>query len=734
MRNCIKKVIFCSFFTLLFLCVLSQELTFKMDNPRIIRMNNKQWFQFNVYVKASDTGTYLYSSQLAFNVAAPANFITSPSSNIFVDISQGILNGNYYGTPCYTTVKNWGNPATSFGVAVTTNIALNGVDPSEACAKITTSFQKIVTIGTEISNPDGISGTAGITFSPQNMPAGPGQVQNYAVAGIPLPTYYPYTDPNLFEGYDFSSIFLSRIFSNIWGWSQYGGSTNNVQYLDWSIPVNTSVWDSTATIDGTAVTNKLRVHNTAQFIIDPGAQVNCFDSVDIDNLHGLWIRSTPSSTGSFIDNGIISCSDSGSTLIDRYLSQDRWHGYCLPVNSTNTHPFLDLQLISKWYDEPVHTYHTIVNPAGDSILNKQMLGYFVYSNSSLGTNSTISVTGTPNTGDISIPVTATMGQDGPDGWNLIGNPYPSGVIWPSMILSEVDPTMYIFDPQRGNYIFWNSNDVTHTTNISPIIPAMQGFYVHCHAPIPGIGSVAVNNGMRVHDDYSFYKSLFSQDNLLILSANGNDYRDEAQIWFNDSSTPLFDWEHDVYKRWGSDVAPQLYSELPDSNMVTLDVLPWAGSNMVVPMGYKPGVAGTDTIIARNMQSFAATLPIWIKDLKENRLQELTQDSVYIFQSTPADTSDRFRIYFRDPSTGIPETTLSGGIEIYSFDKIVYVKREFSSHLQGDIFLFDMTGREVFSGKLKDILLDRFYPNVNEGCYLVKVISTNTTSTQKVFLN
>jgi hypothetical protein len=242
-------------------------------------MNNKQWFQFDIYVKASDTGTYLYGSQLAFNVAAPANFITSPSSNIFVDISQGILNGNYYGTPCYTTVKNWGNPTTSFGVALTANIALNGVDPFEACALITTSFQKIVTIGTEISNPIGISGTAGITFYPQNMPAGPGQVQNYAVAGILLPTNYPYTDPNLFEGYDFSLIFLSRIFSYVWGWSQYGGSTNNVQYLDWSIPVNTSVWDSTANIYGTAVTNKLRVHSTAQFIINPGAQVNCFDSI-----------------------------------------------------------------------------------------------------------------------------------------------------------------------------------------------------------------------------------------------------------------------------------------------------------------------------------------------------------------------------------------------------------------------------------------------------------------------
>jgi hypothetical protein len=279
MKNYSKILFLTSFFILLSFWGYSQELTFKMDNPRIIRMNNKQWFQFDIYVKASDTGTYLYSSQLACNVATPANFITSPSSNIFVDISQGILNGNYYGTPCYTTVKNWGNPTSTFGVALTANIALNGVDPFEACALITKSFQKIVTIGTEISNPTGISGTAGITFCPQNMPAGPGQVQNYAVAGIPLPTYYPYADPNLFEGYDFSLIFLSRIFSYVWGWSQYGGSTNNVQYLDWSIPVNTSVWGSTANIYGTAVANKLRVHSSAQFIINPGAQVNCFDSI-----------------------------------------------------------------------------------------------------------------------------------------------------------------------------------------------------------------------------------------------------------------------------------------------------------------------------------------------------------------------------------------------------------------------------------------------------------------------
>jgi hypothetical protein len=325
-----------------------------------------------------------------------------------------------------------------------------------------------------------------------------------------------------------------------------------------------------------------------------------------------------------------------------------------------------------------------------------------------------------------------MGTDGPDGWNLIGNPYPSGVEWESVALNNVDPVMYLFDPQRGNYVFWNSLDKTSTNNVSPIIPAMQGFYVHCHAPAPGTGSVTVDNGARLHDNTLFYKSALSRDSLIILSAYGNGYRDEAQIWFNDSSTPLFDEEHDVYKLWGNTLAPQLYSELPDSTLATLNVLPWAGSSRIIPMGYKTGVQGTDTIIARNLQSISDTLPVWIRDLQENRLQELTQDSVYVFQAAPSDQPDRFRIYFEDPSTGIRGETLSG-IGIYSYDKVICVKKEFNFNLKGELILFDMTGRKVFSCRLKDIELNRFYPNVNEGCYLVKVITDTNSIARNIFL-
>jgi hypothetical protein len=709
-----RKAIFSLALIFLTLSSLSGQtyLYFRAVNPRIIRSFNST---YNDYCDNLEFDVEVKASSLSYYYALEIHLTNDTVALKDLDYSEGILSDNGY----YTSTFNLTNGNINLAVASTQQTTSGAQSRFE---QISTYWQILGTLRLRIADPSLLESAVWIS----SLMQGQQYEKTFSPNGIQL--YAGFTC----NGIPFDNLYLGRIFSSGEGWSQFGGTQNDMKYLNWTIPVNTSVWDSIAKLDSVAVTNRLRIHDSAQFILDPGAQVNCFDSVSIDTANGLWIRSNSSSTASFIDNGIISCSNGGSAMIDRYLSQDVWHGYCIPVNSTNTLPFHNLQLIVQWYDEPEHKYHTIVNPAGDSILNTKMLGYFVYSNSSLTSNSTISMTGTPNTGDISIPVTATLGPGGPDGWNLIGNPYPSGVIWPSFILNNVDPTMYIFDPQRGNYIFWNSYDATHTTNITPIIPGMQGFYVHCHAQVPGTGNVAVNNGARVHENYLFYKSVLSQGNLLVLSAYGNGYRDEAQIWYNDSSTTSFDWKYDVYKRWGNNLAPQFYSELPGSIIATMNVLPWADSNLIVPMGYKTGVAGTDTIIARNMQSFADTIPIWISDLQENRLQKLTQDSVYIFQSAPTDAPDRFRIYFKDAPTGIRGKTLPG-IEIYSYNKIIVVKNESVSHLQDDIFLFDLTGREVFSGELKDMNVNRFYPNVNEGCYIVRVISANTTYTRKVYL-
>jgi len=440
-----------------------------------------------------------------------------------------------------------------------------------------------------------------------------------------------------------------------------------------------------------------------------------------------------SSTDSLIDNGAIVYQNNGSVVVECYLSQDRWHGYCIPVISTNTQPFLNLQLLAKWYDEPEHRYKSIVNPAGDSILNSR-LGYLVYSNSSLTGNSTIRVTGTLITGPVGFLMMNHIGPSGPDGWNLIGNPYPSAINWllPGFALSEVDPTIYVFHPETGNYYFWNRHDQLHTTGASPIIAAQQGFYMHANVAGSQSGNVSMDNSIRVHSTQPFYKPDTLLSNYLFLTATGNAFRDETQIRFDSAASSLFDPDHDAYKLTGPEEAPQLCSVLQDSTRVALNTLPFGGTNTVIPLGFHIGVAGTDTLEASNLESFPPGSEIWLEDLKTGIFQFLPDHPRYIFTSSPTNNPLRFRLHFSNPWIGIDHPSFRN-IRIYSFDDYVYVRNLVKGSTRGTMQLFDFLGRKVFEAQLKDMDLNKFHPGVNSGYYMARVVTEDNSSTQKIYL-
>jgi hypothetical protein len=722
-RNC---ALLFFIFTFLTLSVFSQQLTFKMDNPRIIRSNNKQLLRFDVLVKASDTGTYLYGSQISMSCNA-FYFITSPSNNI--EVTKGFISGTYNGNQKYD-INGVNYNGNKFAIGLSSSLSNSGSNPRLACAPVLTEFQVLITIGLEIANPNGI---AGLAFYDGFMHAGPGGLQTYALN--PLPSHGYYTGPNLFEGENFQNLYLSRVFSPSYGWTQYGGPTNDVPYLDWTTPVNTSVWDSLATITGSALVSKLRVHSAGQLVISPGAQMNCYDSVEIGNAQGLWVKSNASYTGSFIDNGIITYKNSGSAAVERYLTQDVLHGYCLPVTTTNTHPFIDLQLLSKWYDEPAHQFRSIVNPAGDSILNHMMLGYLVYSNSSLTGNSTIKATGPLNTGPAGYLMTNHIGPDGPDGWHMVGNPYPSAINWVSdgFALSDVDPTIYVFHPETGNFYFWNRHDQLFTTGASPILSSQQGFWMHATVPGSLSGNISLDNSIRLHSNQPFYRPDTLSNEHLILTVRGNNFIDETRVRFDASTSVLFDSEHDAYKLFGSDDAPQLYTVLEDTTKVALNARPWGGFNTLIPLGFHIPVASSDTIVASNLDSFQPGIVIWLEDKKTGSWLNLMQWPQYVFSALPEDSPDRFMLHFSNPYTGVDSKT-KGSVRIYSYDASVYVVNRQSGLSGGDVFIYDRLGRLVFKDRLGNPGMNKYNPVLTGGYYVVKVVSSEQSTTQKVFLN
>jgi len=552
------------------------------------------------------------------------------------------------------------------------------------------------------------------------------QKEKYFTPSPGIQTYLGFTC----EGTPISNLYLGRIYSSNIGWSQVGGSTEGLQYIDWTTAVNTSVWSDTTGTFGVAqisgaishLASALRIHPSARLKIMPGGWFTCSGATEINEPQGLRVLSDATGTGSFIDNGSITYNTGGTAKVERYFPNDsKWHYYGLPVTTAVAAPFTGLFM--RWFNETTYAFRQIIQV--DTVLYP-LWGYSVQAN---GSNATVAVSGSLNTGNLSTQtLTSTFITTDYDGNNFIGNPYPSGTDWELWSRSGIDPTMYCWN---GNgYETWDAS--THLgTKTDKYIRPEQGFF--CHVTTNGgTGHLSVSNAARTHVVGSYNKSSGINDELkLTATANGID--DQALIIFNSDATVNFDPDYDAYKLTGTLQSPNLYSRLPDGIIAAVNWLPWTGTNQVVPMGFSCGLSGVCRITASNMESFNPTTQIYIEDLKENFTQDLVANPAYDFNYITGENPNRFLIHFSNSTTGISDHQ-SDELQIYSWQDIVYVKHLKPGNLHGTVSIYDLSGREVFNGVLENILLNKYIPDVTSGFYVVKVQTDKVFVTGKVFLN
>jgi hypothetical protein len=171
--------------------------------------------------------------------------------------------------------------------------------------------------------------------------------------------------------------------------------------------------------------------------------------------------------------------------------------------------------------------------------------------------------------------------------------------------------------------------------------------------------------------------------------------------------------------------------LADAN-VTFNALPWAGINTTIPMGFKCGLDGTYTITSEGIGSFRSGTQIFLEDKKENRTQELTLNPVYAFTHAASDDPARFILHFSNPFFGTEETSALG-LAIYSSEDAVYVRNTGAEPLYGDVFVYDLLGRQVNHSKLNGDLITKIRIAARDGYYVVRVITREGTANQKVYL-
>ena len=107
----------------------------------------------------------------------------------------------------------------------------------------------------------------------------------------------------------------------------------------------------------------------------------------------------------------------------------------------------------------------------------------------------IEYTGTLNSGNQTISVTKSN-----NGWNLVGNPYPSYIDWDKIFpdATNINNAVYFYDVSNNQY-----ESRVDYVGASKDIPSGQGFFVHCNDA--GGGSLPLTINHRLNASQTFWK-------------------------------------------------------------------------------------------------------------------------------------------------------------------------------------------------------------------------------------
>jgi hypothetical protein len=505
--------------------------------------------------------------------------------------------------------------------------------------------------------------------------------------------------------------------------------------------------------------------------------------------NGILVLESPSNnftSASFISEGPIT--GSGAEHIQRYIVRYQYHYISSPIQTGitpgNARSDLFTSLGSSFnpnlyeYNE---AYNITGNASGPLVFDPNLMGYGWVMVQPRGTpakdmglgkgysfytdvNGLRTFTGKANTGEVTISgLTFTDNDPTPtdpryyDGWNLVGNPYPSAIDWNLVSKNGIDNAIYVWNGAANRYTAYVNGISSHTGELSNIIPPMQGFFVHANQ---NNSSIVLNNSHRVHADISttrFFKIAGNKKSWTYLTklnnANGgnsqspmirlmlkasNNKTDNTILYFEKDASSGFDSKYDAYAKFSWDAKTAGYADIP--NIYTLagngdiplliNALPDGDkTNLVVPLGIRYGLTGEVSISKSDITIQDAH--VFLVDKVQNTSTNLSAGNKFVYNHTKGDLRDRFELRFRQNNP--PEVINTPSNKVYkekqSFTFEIDTDQIFSETDEGD-FINTIDGIGPNGEDLPEwLVFDNkkmiFYGNPgkhDEGIYTIRLVA------------
>ncbi|MCX8523502.1 T9SS type A sorting domain-containing protein [Chryseobacterium formosus] len=523
----------------------------------------------------------------------------------------------------------------------------------------------------------------------------------------------------IYPDINFSSN-CSNLLTTVWNGTSWNNGTP-------SASINAIIDAPYSTTSNPSFTAKnITINKDAVLEITSGNTINAVD-VTIKN-NGNFIQRDGSGLNY---TGLFSVKKIGTSEVGKYAF---WSS---PVASQNLNNIYGSGNVPEFITEYNTATDNFISAASTTSLFGK--GYSIKTPLPTYLNSLVIFDGVPNNGT----QTFTMSTTG-NGFNLIGNPYPSNldlVAFYNANLGRISNTFYFWD-NTSNSVTVQGGATTSNVGYATYNPASQiwspapnitviptensvkigqGFIVKANNPTDN--SLSFNNSMRVATPSAFYNKNNSATEgkfWLRLNSSYNTNNTFAVAYLDDASNTV-----DQYDSKAIGTGSDAFHTLASAQKLIIQGRESFNINDVVPVGTKHFQNGDFTIsLVQKNGIFNNGQAIYLHD-KVTGIYTNLQNNSYSFTANSGEVSNRFEIVYKLETLSTSEIE-KNSFEIYRNGEDFFVRNDKNID---NVIVFDASGRKIqtIQGGLKEVKITL---SLN-GVYLVKATSEGKEYTKKI---
>jgi hypothetical protein len=272
------------------------------------------------------------------------------------------------------------------------------------------------------------------------------------------------------------------------------------------------------------------------------------------------------------------------------------------------------------------------------------------------------VSGPINQGSIPLPITYTQSSPASpddDGWNLVGNPYPSTIRWDDIIgwsSTNIAPIAYVTDNAAGG-IFRSWNPVDNTGDLTGgLIATGQAFWVYAQGP--GASLTIHETAKAAPGTGSFYRERSPAEHLIVsFRKNDNSITDNSFLILNEESTSGYDPMFEV---------PKLQNPSFDIALVDADnrrlgrlALQEIDEDQIIPLSVRVTTSGDYSISFTAKSGFRYGNTMKLVDLETGKTSKISE-SYSFTAASPGKIEGRFILTTADYA----EASLENSVRVF----------------------------------------------------------------------